>query len=275
MRGRRASRRAAGGGIAVNQIEARRASRSPQRSRGRAPRLHRGLDRLGPLDDRDGDGADRRQGLDPLGFDAAADGDARDAGLGRPPRDAERGLAERGLGVDPALAGDDQVRGNEPAREVGRLHQQLDARPQRERAEPVGDGRAGRSRRRRPRPRPGCRERAGPRPLRGRRRRTRAGDRARPRRRPTRPSAGRRRRPHRTGRGADWRRRRRRPGPRRPVAGRGRRDRRSGASRSAYGAESAQQARAAVGRGAAADAQDDRGDAGVQRGTQQVAGAGR
>ncbi len=107
--------------------------------RGR-PRAHGRPDRSRSLGDRDGDRANRGQGLDPRGLDAAADRDALDTGGGRPPCDAERRLAERRLGVDPAFAGDDEVGDGEPRPEVGRLHQQLDARAQRERVEPAGDG---------------------------------------------------------------------------------------------------------------------------------------
>ena len=64
----------------------------------------------------------------------------------------ERRLAERGLGVDPALAGDDEVGAGQAGVEVGRLHDEIDAGPQgepreavldREQAEADAAGRAG------------------------------------------------------------------------------------------------------------------------------------
>ena len=66
------------------------------------------------LDDGDGDRPDGPERLDPVELDPATDRDARDARLGGPPRDAQRGLAEAGLGVDPALAGDDEVGAGQP-----------------------------------------------------------------------------------------------------------------------------------------------------------------
>ena len=64
-------------------IETSRASRSPQRSTGAGPPAIASSTDLRSLDDRDGHGADGGEGLDPLGFDAATDRDARDARGGR------------------------------------------------------------------------------------------------------------------------------------------------------------------------------------------------
>ena len=91
-----------------------RASRSPQRSSGAGPGGHRLLDRLRRSVTGDGDRADRRRA--PRSPPASrrrrprcTATPASRAQLG----DAERGLAERGLGVDPALAGDHEVRAGE------------------------------------------------------------------------------------------------------------------------------------------------------------------
>ena len=143
------------------------------------------------------------------------------------PGDAERGLAERGLGVDPALAGDDEVGAGEAGVEVGRLHDRSTPGPQRERAERGPGSRAARTRRRPPRRRPGV-SRSRPAGRRfegvgeGGERRVEVRDVGRR----SRPSAARRRRPRRTARGAGSRRRRRPRGRRRRAAGRGRRGRR-------------------------------------------------
>ena len=51
----------------------------------------------------------------------------------------ERGLAEPGLGVDPALAGDDEVGLRQSRVEVGRLHQEVDAGAEGEPGERVLD----------------------------------------------------------------------------------------------------------------------------------------
>ena len=67
----------------------------------------------------------------------------RHAGRLRAPGHAERRLAERGLGVDPALAGDHEVGAGELGVEVGRLHDEVDARAQGERLEAVLDGEQG------------------------------------------------------------------------------------------------------------------------------------
>ena len=119
---------------------------------------HRLLDRLGPLDHRDGDGIERRSASIPPGRRRRRRR-CTDAGCGGAPGDAEGGLAERGLGVDPALAGDDEVGAGELAVEVGR-------RPSRGRSpgtSPNGANRsvrrAARTRCRRPRRRPACRAR--------------------------------------------------------------------------------------------------------------------
>ena len=103
------------------------------------PGGHRRLDGLWSFGDGHRDGADRGEGIDPLGFDAATDGDARDTRDVRLPGDPERRLAEGGLGVDPALARDDEIRVRELVVEAGRLHDQLDAGAQRERSEPILD----------------------------------------------------------------------------------------------------------------------------------------
>ena len=134
----------------------RRAIRSPQRSSGRGPAAIASSTVCGRSDDRHGDGADgRERRRSPSGSHAAADGDAGDArGLG-PPRDAERGLAERRLGVDPALAGDDEVGARQLRVEVGRLHDEVDPGTKREGVESILDRQQARTRRRRRRRRPG------------------------------------------------------------------------------------------------------------------------
>ena len=205
-----------------------RASRSPQRSTG--------VDARRPSPPRPSAGARRpgtataptaREGLDPVGLDPATDRDARHARLGGPPRDAQGGLAEAGLGVDPALAGDDEVGVREPGR---RSRSPPSPGRRRDEGRTSGSGRrsrAARTRRRRRRRRPACRgrrapvadfERVGPGP--------RGDDRARRRRAGTRPSAARRSPPRRMVPGAGSRRRRRRPGRRRRAADRGRPGRR-------------------------------------------------
>ena len=117
----------------------RRARRSPHRSTGADTGGHRGFDRHRMLRDRDRDGTDRREGLDAFDLDAAADGETRDAGCLGTAGDAESRLAEPGLGVDPALAGDDEVGAGQAGVEVGRLHDEIHARPQREPGEAVLD----------------------------------------------------------------------------------------------------------------------------------------
>ncbi len=77
--------------------------------------------------------------VDPLGFHAAADADAGLARRLRAPGHAQRGLAECGLGIDPALARDDEVGASETGVEVGRLHDEVDAGPQGEGSEAVLD----------------------------------------------------------------------------------------------------------------------------------------
>ena len=165
------------------QREEARAIRSPQRADRRRrrptspPRPTAGARRRAPRSPR------RRERIDPVELDAATDRDARHACLGRPPGDAQRGLAEAGLGVDPALAGDDEVGAGQPRREVGRLHHQVDAGTKRERPEAARDREQGEpdtargaGARRVANAHAGRRfERIGPGP--------RAGDRARPRRR--------------------------------------------------------------------------------------------
>ena len=75
----------------------------------------------------------------PSARDAAAD---RDRGLARgmrPLGDPQRGLPEGRLLVDPALAGDDDIRSRELRVEAGRLHHQVDPRPECEACEAVLD----------------------------------------------------------------------------------------------------------------------------------------
>jgi hypothetical protein len=76
---------------------------------GRDTAGHGFFNRHRPFDDRDDDRSERRQCRDAFGCHAAADGDRGDARFESPARDAESGLAKRGLGVDPALAGDHQI----------------------------------------------------------------------------------------------------------------------------------------------------------------------
>ncbi len=90
----------------------------------------------------------------------------------------------------------------EPGVEVGRLHDEVDARAQRERARTGPGSPAARTRRRRPRRHPACRAHDARLPLRGGPRRPRGARRAPPPRPGSRPSAGRRSRPRRTVRGA-------------------------------------------------------------------------
>ena len=136
-----------------------RARRSPHATSGRRAGGDRGLERdRRPVDGDDLD-AERRRGRRALRFDAAADRDAAHAGGLRPSGDAEGRLAERGLGIDPALAGDDDVGPGELGVEAGLLGDEVDSR---RRARAIGTGRAGRAgrtRRRRPRRRRACRAR--------------------------------------------------------------------------------------------------------------------
>ena len=122
-------------------MDTRRAIRSPQRSTGAEPAAIAASIDLWLLRDRDDDGAEPGERVDPLGRHAAADDDAR---ARRPRRaalgDAERGLAERGLRVDAALAGDDEVGAGELAVEVGRVHDELDAGHEVERPEAIAEG---------------------------------------------------------------------------------------------------------------------------------------
>ena len=55
-------------------------------------------------------------------------------------RDPQRGLAERGLRIDAALAGDHEVGAVELLAEPGLLHDDLDTGNQPDGREPVGDG---------------------------------------------------------------------------------------------------------------------------------------
>ncbi len=73
----------------------------------------------------------------------AADRDAGHAGGLGPARDTERGLAVGRLRVDPALAGDDEVGPRESRVEVGRVHDEVDPGPKRERTEPILDRQQG------------------------------------------------------------------------------------------------------------------------------------
>ena len=86
-----------------------RARRSPQRSSGAAPAAIASSTDCGRSTTGTATAPDRRQRRDPLRLDAAADRDARDAGRRGPAGHAEGGLAEGGLGVDAALAGEDEV----------------------------------------------------------------------------------------------------------------------------------------------------------------------
>ena len=72
-----------------------------------------------------------------LRLDPAADRDAAHAGGLRPAGDAEGRLAERGLGVDPALAGDHEVGPGELRVEAGLLGDEVDPGNERQRPEPV------------------------------------------------------------------------------------------------------------------------------------------
>ena len=114
----------------------------------------------------------------------------------------ERGLAECGLGVDPAFAGDDEVCAGELVAQAGLVHDDLDAGHE---AELTGTGRrwtAGRRRSRRPRRRRAWCARRGPSPAPADPRRRPARCRG-PRRPPaTRPSGARRSRRRRSARGA-------------------------------------------------------------------------
>ena len=119
------------------------------------PGGHRGFDRHRLLRDRDRDGTDRRQGRDAFDLHAAADGDAR----GRRPPAARRAtpravLPNAGLGVDPALAGDDEVGAGELAsRPVASMTRSTPGRSAK--AAKRSWTRAARTRRRRPRRHPG------------------------------------------------------------------------------------------------------------------------
>ena len=52
---------------------------------------------------------ERAKGCRPGRVNRSSDGEAPDARRGRSPRDAQDGLSERGLGIDPTLAGQDDV----------------------------------------------------------------------------------------------------------------------------------------------------------------------
>ena len=103
-----------------------RAIRSAQRSRGSVPAAIAASTAAG-VRDGDRDRADGGQRVDALGLDTATDRDAGHAGRLRPAGDPEGRLAERGLGVDAALPGDDEVGVREAGIEVGRLHHEVDA----------------------------------------------------------------------------------------------------------------------------------------------------
>ena len=103
------------------------------------PGRHRLLDGLRPLDDRHRHRAQLGQRLDPGRLDPAADRHAGHAGRRCPLRHPERGLAERGLGVDATFAGDHDVRLPELLLEVRQLHDEIDPGPQRERPKAVLD----------------------------------------------------------------------------------------------------------------------------------------
>jgi LAO/AO transport system kinase len=92
------------------------------------------------LRNRYGHRIDGRQGLDPFRLDPATHRDARHARSRRPRRDPKGRLAVRGLSVDAALAGDDEIGADQPRREVGRLHHEVDAGAQGEAIERVLDG---------------------------------------------------------------------------------------------------------------------------------------
>src|SRR5439155_20322694 len=100
---------------------------------------HRGLDRLRRLDDRHRDCTLRGESLGARRLHAAANGQARDGCGPRAPRNPERGLAERRLGVDATLAGDDEIGARELAREVRLRHDELHAGDELERAEVIPD----------------------------------------------------------------------------------------------------------------------------------------
>ncbi len=80
------------------------------------------------LVDRDDLDPELGQGGDPVRLDAAADGDAADPGCPGSPRDAEGGLAEGRLGIDPPFAGDHDVGHREPRVESGLLGHEIDPR---------------------------------------------------------------------------------------------------------------------------------------------------
>src|SRR5262249_33463079 len=67
----------------------------------------------------------RGEGRDPLRCRPAADDDARDTRLGGAPGNAKRRLAVRGLGIDAALPGDDEICPRQLAGEVGRFHHEV------------------------------------------------------------------------------------------------------------------------------------------------------
>ncbi len=133
-------------------------------------------------------------------LDPAADGDARHAGGRRSPGDAERGLAEPGLRVDPALAGDDEVGAREPAHRTRSRPSPTRRRAAARTKRTAPGSPAARTRRRRPRQHQACPAPASRRAPPARRPKLRV---ARvEQRRPasaSRPSAVRRPRPHRSG----------------------------------------------------------------------------
>ena len=245
---------------ARHQIETSRASRSPQRSRGATPAAIAASIDWGRSLTGTATAPTAIEGLDALRRRRRP----RRRCTGRPLRrragQPQARLAERGRRVDPALAGHDEVRFRQPGVEVGRLHQEFHAGPQRERSTSIGD-------RQQREADATCGPRArdvadvgGRRPLRGeivayKAEATVELGHSLPARR---PSAGRTRRPRPSGRAAGSR--RRRPRPDRCVTS-GRRGRARSAQRRVavgVGAQAAQQSRAAVGRGASADPEHDR-----------------
>ena len=111
---------ACGRGSAAIPSPTSRASRSPQRSSGAAPAAIASSTDCGRSTTGTATAPDGRQRRDPLGLHPAADRDARDAGRRGPAGHAEGRLAEGGLGVDPALAGEHEVGAGELLGEAGR-----------------------------------------------------------------------------------------------------------------------------------------------------------